>query len=340
MNYRKTSLEIRSKFALTTTAIRAIYGEAASDPGRDFFILSTCNRTEIYALAPAPEQLVDVFRTHCQVSEQEISEYIFIKKGVDAIRHLLRVASGIESQILGDYEIVGQLKKAFGEAKEYGMVSGLMEKLTTTALKTSKEVRSTTSLSDGTTSTSYAVVQLFHKENTMKQLQRLTLYGLGKIGTLTLRNLTHYLSDVSVTLVNRNEEKAASLAREFNVLAAQSKDLPTALTQSEVLVVATGADHPLVTAADIRDTPIRLIFDMSVPSNVAPEVRDLPGVRLYDIDQLSEIINETIDKRKNQVPFAEKIIEENISELIAWQRRRIEFTTQKPVSPDWVICCD
>lgn len=329
VNYKKTSLEIRNKFALTTAAIRSVYHQSYGTEQRDFFILSTCNRTEIYALTPDAEQLIHLFRTHCHVSDSEIEDYIFIKKGTEAVRHLLRVASGLESQILGDYEIVGQLKKAFGEAKECGMVSGMMEKLITTALKTSKQVRATTSLSDGTTSTSYAVVQLFNKANATSDMKQVLLYGLGKIGSLTLKNLTHYLSDIDITLVNRNNAKSAALAEEYKVSAASYENISAALGNSEVLVVATGADHALITAADIRDTPVRLIFDLSVPSNVAAEVRDLEGVELYDIDQLSEIINETIDKRRSQVPMAESIIEENISELNEWQRRRVEFTAQR-----------
>jgi glutamyl-tRNA reductase len=328
VNYKKTSLEIRNKFALTTPGIKSIYEDENSRLSDDFFILSTCNRTEIYTTSAEPQKLLHIFRQYNHVTETEIKDSTFMKEGDDAIRHLLRVASGVDSQILGDYEIVGQLKKAFNLAKENNKVGGLIEKLINTSLKTSKQIRATTNISDGTTSISYAVVQLLKKEISFNSTQKLCLMGLGKIGSLTLKNLTHYLPGTAITLINRNQTKAETLATDYNVIAAKTKDLSEVLAKSDILIVATGADHSVINKEDIINTPVKLIFDLSVPSNIGKDVREIEGLKVFGIDQLSQIVNETLDKRKNQIPFAEDIIEENIVEYNEWKKRRSEYTTK------------
>jgi len=279
--------------------------------------------------------MMEIFRLHHQVDEKEIQDYTFIKNGDDAIRHLFRVASGIESQILGDYEIVGQLKNAFSLAKEYNKVGGMLERLVGTSLKTSKQVRATTTISDGTTSISYAVVQLLKKHASYDSSRRICLMGLGKIGTLTLKNLRHYLPENEITLVNRNEAKAETLAKEYKVSAAGSENMVEVLSASDILVLATGADHAVITREDIEKSNVRLIYDLTVPSNLSEDVKKVEGLTIYDIDQLSQIVNETLSKRKEQVPHAEAIIDENIDEFKEWKKRRDSFhSTANERPPD------
>lgn len=328
VNYKKTSLEIRNKFALTTPGIKKIYQDGKSEFSGDFFILSTCNRTEIYTTADEPEKMLELFTEYNNIEEQQIKELTYIKQGDDAIKHLFRVACGIDSQILGDYEIVGQLKNAFNLAKENNKVNGTIEKLVNSSLKTSKQVRTTTNLSDGTTSISYAVVQLLRKEIVSTASQRICLMGLGKIGSLTLKNLTHYLPECKITLINRNESKAEELAANYHVFSAKTRDQSEVLDKSDILIVATGADHNIIDKEDLRNTPVRLVFDLAVPSNVNSNVTEIKGLKMFNIDQLSQIVNETLDKRKNQIPLAEDIIEENLGEYKEWKKRRLEYSTK------------
>jgi glutamyl-tRNA reductase len=325
VNYKKTSLDIRNKFALTSLGIKHIYQENANQWPEDFFILSTCNRTEIYTTAAEPQRLLRIFRDYNHVSDSEINEYTFVKSGEDAIRHLFRVASGIDSQILGDYEIVGQLKTAFNLAKEHKKACGITERLVGTSLKTSKEIRANTNISDGTTSISYAVIQLLKQQAQYDATKRICLMGLGKIGSLTLKNLTHYLPDNQITLINRNESKAEMLAQDYKVLTAKAYNQAEALAHNDILILATGADHPIVSREDIERSAVKLIFDLTVPSNLSADVKEIEGLTIYDIDQLSQIVNDTLDKRKNQVPLAEAIIDQNILELKEWQKRRSEY---------------
>ncbi|HEY0261475.1 MAG TPA: glutamyl-tRNA reductase, partial [Chitinophagales bacterium] len=192
VNYRKTALDIRNKFALTTEKIKHIYEEQNIKPN-DFFILSTCNRTEIYGITDSPETLVNFLSHQSNVDEAEAQNYTFVKQGNEAVQHLFQVASGLDSQILGDYEIIGQLKNAFLLSKSHGCLGGYLEKLVNTSLQASRQVRNSTSISDGTTSTSYAVIQLLKQATTENQAQKICLMGLGKIGALTLKNLKSYL---------------------------------------------------------------------------------------------------------------------------------------------------
>ena len=324
VNYHNAPLEIRNKFAFAASAIQKIYQDTKRNLVNDLFILSTCNRTEIYTTSNAPQALFQVFLDHTTVTAEEIAQYTFVKEGDEAIRHLFKVAGGIDSQILGDYEIVRQIKNAFTLAKENNKVSGLLEKLLTVSLKASKQIKANTNISDGTTSVSYAVVKLL-KQQAENVPQHICLMGLGKIGALTLKNLLHYMPDHSLTLINRDESKAEAFAADYNVKYAKEDQHKKILNATDILIVATGADHALITKEHVRGTSIKLIFDMAVPSNVSADVREIEGVQLFDIDQLSKIVDETIENRKKQIPLAMEIIEENIEEYKEWKKRRSHY---------------
>jgi glutamyl-tRNA reductase len=328
VNYHKTPLEIRNKFAFSHGTIQQIYEETTGYIEDEFFILSTCNRTEIYTTTNDPQRLRRIFLEYAGVTEEQVNEYTFIKEGDEAIRHLFMVASGIDSQILGDYEIVRQLKNAFGLAKENNKVSGLMEKVVSESLKASKQIRATTNISDGTTSVSYAVVKLLRQEAAPGTPQNICLMGLGKIGALTLKNLNHYMPEHSLTLINRDLSKAETFAADYGVKYARPEQHRDVLATSDVLIVATGADHPLVTREQIEGSSIKLVFDLSVPSNVSADVREIEGLKFYNIDELSKIVDETIENRKKQIPLALQIIEDNIEEYKEWKKRRSEYLSR------------
>jgi glutamyl-tRNA reductase len=329
VNYRKTALEVRNKFALTTENIRHIYEQRELGSPDDFFILSTCNRTEIYGICDDPQLLTDFLWQHSHADSAGLDNYMFTKTGNEAVQHLFQVAAGLDSQILGDYEIIGQLKNAFLMSKSHGRLSGYLEKLVNGSLQASRQVRNNTSISDGTTSVSYAVIQLLKKEARDITSGKLCLMGLGKIGTLTLKNLVTYSPNLGITLVNRNESKAETVAAQYSVNFAKNELQDEVVRQSDILIVATGADHPIIEKELIESSNIKLVFDLSVPSNVSPAVKEIPGLKFYDIDSLSGIVNETISQRKQQVPAALDIIEEHIEAFREWEKRRELFSVNK-----------
>lgn len=336
VNFHKTSLEIRNKFALTTEHIKSIYSDLPREYVRDFFILSTCNRTEIYSTTQQPQLLLNMVAEHNHIDPKDIEQYAFIKEGDEAVKHLYRVASGLDSQILGDYEIIGQLKNAFILAKEYTRTNGYMEKLVNGALQASRQVKIRTSLSDGTTSVAYAAIQLL-KEKAGSTNYNVCLLGLGKIGTLTLKNLRNYLPQHNVTVVNRNETKAQNAATEYSVDYAPYNNQQEVLANADVLIVATGADHAVITRQDIEESNVKLVFDLSVPSNVSADVKEINGVQFYNIDELSEIVNNTIDQRRFELPLAEQIIDEHYEEFRQWEERRSIYKNNAATQNDITV---
>ena len=328
VSFRKTTLEIRNKFALTSEHLKKIYTDGSGKYPKDFFILSTCNRTEIYCTGTAPETLLNLLSDNTSATPAEVRKYAFVKTGDEAVKHLFRVAAGMDSQILGDYEIIGQLKNAFNLAKSYHCTSGYMEKVLNSALQSSRQVKSRTVLSDGTTSVSYAVIQLLKEAIGGEEAMNVCLMGLGKIGTVTLKNLVHYLPQHKITVLNRNEAKAELAAGEFDVDFAPFSSQQDVLQSTDVLIVATGADRAIISKKDIESTNLRLIFDLSVPSNVHPDVKEIEGLRHYNIDELSIIVNQAVEARRSEIPVAEAIIEEYLEEFRQWELRRALYTTR------------
>ena len=328
VSFRKTTLEIRNKFALTSEHVKRIYTDGSGKYPKDFFILSTCNRTEIYCTGNEPQTLLNLLTDNTSATPEEVSEYVFVKTGDEAVKHLFRVAAGMDSQILGDYEIIGQLKNAFNLAKNHGRTSGYMEKLLNSSLQSSRHVKSRTALSDGTTSVSYAVIQLLKETIGAQKPMNVCLIGLGKIGTLTLKNLTHYLPQHKVTVINRNEAKAELAAGEYEVDYAPFENQQHVLETADVLIVATGADQAIISKQDVAGTNLKMIFDLSVPSNVHPDVKEIEGMQHYNIDELSKIVNHSIEARRSEIPLAEAIISEHFDEFRQWEYRRAIYTTQ------------
>ncbi len=328
VSFRKTTLDIRNKFALTAEHIKRIYADGTGKYPKDFFILSTCNRTEIYSTGPTPQILLNLLSDNTTASAEEVRDYAFVKTGDDAVKHLFRVAAGMDSQILGDYEIIGQLKNAFNLSKSLGCTSGYMEKLLNSALQSSRQVKSRTALSDGTTSVSYAVIQLLKEAIGAEQAMNVCLMGLGKIGTLTLKNLTHYLPQHKITVINRSEAKAELAAGEYSVDYAPFESQQDVIETADVLIVATGADKAIISKKDLTGSNVKFIFDLSVPSNVHHDVKEIEGLMHYNIDELSKIVNNSIEARRSEIPLAESIIAEYFEEFRQWEIRRAIYTAQ------------
>ncbi|MCA6440554.1 MAG: glutamyl-tRNA reductase [Sediminibacterium sp.] len=327
VNYRKTSLEIRSKFAFTTELLRSVYQEQISQDNRNFFILSTCNRTEVYGVNISPTKYFEILKKYTTASEEDIKTFTFVKQGDEAMHHLFRVSSGLDSQILGDYEIIGQLKNAFSLAKTCGCADGYLEKLVNSALQASRQVRNRTSISDGTTSVSYAVIQQLKQFFGDTEPQNVCLLGMGKFGELTLKNLQHYLPQHKLVVLNRNELRAKEISENYKVPYDAIENIDRVIGNADILVVATSADHPLITKEQIENSSVKVVFDLSVPSNVSADAKLLDGVTFFDIDSLSVIVNETIAKRTNQVPLALTIIDEHIATFRQWETRRLLYTS-------------
>lgn len=319
VNYRKSDTQVRGNFTICEQRLPDLIKYAFSRGITSCFVLSTCNRTEIYGFCHCPNELKRVFYESTGSNENKVADHLYSLHGQEAIIHLLRVAAGLDSQIIGDYEILSQLKTAIKRAKREGAISGMMERIINHAFRASKEIKTKTGLSTGTVSVSYAAVAIIKecfRETTDKKI---LLVGTGKFGNQTAGNLREYFPDTKVLLTNRTDDKAVSMAKKFGFRFAPYQDLANNCNEADILIVNTSAPCHTVFPRFFRIRKRRLILDLSIPANVDTEVQKIPGIILRDVDQVSRILQKTLAQRAAEIPAAEKIIQNTWMELEEWQ---------------------
>lgn len=235
---------------------------------------------------------------------------------------MFRVGTGLDSQILGDFEIISQIKQSFVQSREHELGNAFLERLCNSVIQASKRIKNETELSSGATSVAFASVQyiLAHVPNISEK--NILLFGTGKIGRNTCENLVKHTKNEHITLINRTKDKAEKIAGKFNLIVKDYADLPCEIRKADVLVVATGAQNPTVSKELIFPNKELLILDLSIPKNVDTDVTELPNVRLVHLDHLSQITDETLERRKQYIPQAENIIEEIKTEFTEWLETR------------------
>jgi glutamyl-tRNA reductase len=318
INYKKTDADVRGQFAISNEQYERLLKLAPKYHLTEFFILSTCNRTEICGFADNARQLADLLCAEAMGDREAFLEMAYVKRGSEAIEHLFLVAAGIDSQILGDYEIVGQIKQAVKFAREAGFVGPFLERLVNCVLQSSKAVKNQTELSGGTVSVSFAAIQYIRDRYADLSDKHMLLIGIGKIGRNTCRNMVDYLGTRNITLMNRTEGKAAELAAETGVDYASMDRLAGLSGTADIILVATNAEHPTLLRTHLEGKGEKLVIDLSIPCNVEKTAGDLPGVVLVNVDELSKIKDETLQKREAEIPKAKAIIAEHIAELMDW----------------------
>lgn len=319
VNYKKTIVNVRSRFSISHETIKEIYAHFKREGRSNIIILSTCNRTEIYGYELSEKEAINIFQKYTSADDIDIEAHVIIRKGREGIKHLFKVSSGLESQIIGDYEIAGQLRSSFKIANESGMTTGIFQKIFETSLQVGKTVRTQTNISDGTTSTSYAVIQKLKKCEF--NLLKICLIGWGKIGITTFRNIRQHLPEAELSIVNRSVDKLLSL-NNSQIEIYSLNHIEQALSHIDIVIVATAAEDYLIKASMIANTSIKIIFDLSVPSNISPDVYELEGLSLYNVDDLSIEINQNLERRTKEIPIAVKIIDTHIEQLYSWQERK------------------
>ena len=323
VSYKKADAKTRGKFSLSKENQIALLEAAKEQDFDGVFILSTCNRTEISGFAEHPYQLIQLL---CHFSEGSVEEFATISnvyKNQEAISQLFRIGTGLESQILGDYEIVGQLRQSFKMAKLQKTTNAYIERLLNSIMQASKKVKNETKLSSGTTSVSYAAVQYIIKNLPDFNSKNILVFGLGKMGKHTCKNLAEYTQNTSVCLINRTEEKATEFVKEHpTVRKSEIAHLSEEIDKADILIVSTGADKPTIVKEHIAENKTLLILDLSMPENVDKDVSDLKGVSLVNVDELSKITDETLTVRQQEIPTAEAIIEIHKKEFNDWLNHR------------------
>ncbi|MEO7983900.1 MAG: glutamyl-tRNA reductase [Bacteroidota bacterium] len=331
INYRKTDATMRGQFAVSTAQYASILTLASSFCVKEFFIISTCNRTEIYGFAESAEQLIDLLCTQTEGSAELFSQLAYTKKGSVAIRHLYKVGAGLDSQVLGDYEIVGQIKKAVTLSKEAGYINVFTDRLVNSVLQSSKAIKNQTALSGGTISVSFAAIQYIREHVTSLAHKNILLLGTGKIGRNSCKNIIDYLDTKNITLINRTEEKAIHLAKELGLRSVPIKELSQQIAFADIILAATSSAEPFIMRADLENSGKKLIIDLSVPYNVETGAAELSNITLVNVDELSRMKDETLAKRVGEIPKAMTIIAAHIAEFISWYQMRENVPVLKAV---------
>jgi len=331
INYKKTDAVARGKYAISKDQYHRLLLLAQQYSVNEFFVLSTCNRTEIYGFGKDALTLCYLLCTQTKGSFDDFWDMAYIKKGSDAIEHLFNVSAGLDSQIIGDYEIVSQLKTAVKISKEHGCINVLTERLVNTALRASKKIKTYTELSSGTVSVSFAAVQYIREIITDTSDKKILVLGTGKMGRNTCKNLVDYLGTKNITLINRSESKAKNLAEKLGVQSAKLEELPQYIASADIILTATNSAEPVILKSHLEPHDKKLIIDLSVPYNVEPVVQGLPGVTLVNVDTLSKMKDDTLAMRLAEIPKAKNIIAEHITEFMDWYQMRKNLLVLKAV---------
>lgn len=322
LSYKKADAEVRGHFSLDDTGKTNLLEQAKAEGIDGLIVTSTCNRTEIYGFAQHPFQLIKLLCEHTHGTVEEFEKVAYVYKNKDAISHMFRVGTGLDSQILGDFEIISQIKSAFTQSKDIGVSNPFLERLVNAVIQASKRIKNETGISSGATSVSFASVQYILKNFENPADLNILLFGTGKIGRNTCENLVKHTKNHHITLINRTKDKAEKIAGKFDLTVKDYADLQAEIRQADVLIVATGAQNPTITKDLIFNKKDLLILDLSIPKNVANEVEELPGVSLIHLDHLSQITDETLERRKAAIPQAHEIITEMEADFNSWLETR------------------
>ncbi|MGB2715157.1 MAG: glutamyl-tRNA reductase, partial [Vicinamibacterales bacterium] len=331
LSHRSAPVELRERVDFSRDGIeRAL--QAVEDAGltRDAVVLSTCNRSEIYATLERDsdvEALTRFFSEYHGLPHEEIAGHLYVHRGIDVARHLFRVAAGLDSLVVGEPQVFGQVKSAYTLAANRGMTGAFLNRLFHAAFSTGKRVRSETGLSEGAVSVSYAAVALAKKIFGALRGRTVCIAGAGDMASLTGVHLK--AQEVArIIVASRTPENAERLAAELEGEAVPWTRLTEALTASDVAVTATGASTAVITRGVLqqvmRQRPHRPLFiiDIAVPRDVEASAGDLEQVFLYNIDDLQQIVKDNLAKRGTELSRAEAIVNEESSRFAEWLKSR------------------
>ena len=333
VNHRTAPVAIREKLAFTESDLPNALAELRKRPGLvEGMILSTCNRVEFAVTTDEdvdPQDCVEEFLTSSQrISDRAwIQPYVYSFGGREAIRHLFRVAASLDSMVVGEPQILGQLKSAYSMAKSQGALSGFLDTVLTRAFNVAKRVRTETEIGVSAVSVSYAAVELAREIFGSLSNKKVMLIGAGKMSELAARHL--YRSGVTQILVaNRTRSRAEQVAELVRGRIIDYENLYTTLPEVDIVITSSGAPGYILTKDQMRkiidarkNRPVFLI-DIAVPRNIEPAVNDLDNVFLYDIDDLQKVVDNNLRGRLDEAAEADKIVMEEVDRLEAYMRGR------------------
>lgn len=335
INHWEAPVEVREKFSFDGSGKRLFLDGARREGITSIFVISTCNRTEIIASDATTRELIRLLTTYSSGNLDEFHKYGFELEGNRAIEHIFKVATGLDSQILGDLQIVKQVKEGYELSGREGMISGNMHRLMQHVFRAHKRSRNETSLGQGAATTAYAAVRFAVQTFDNLNDKNILLVGTGKIGKVTCKNLIN-LGASKLTLINRTKDRAEFVADRFNLEVADMKRLPEQIAEADLVIVATGATEPVIRPEHMQPSmenpKFKVMLDLSVPRNIDPNVATLDFVDVANMDMLGDVTDEAYKKREEEVPLVKKIIEQELSDYQLWMNEQRVVPTIKALT--------
>ncbi len=326
INHKTAPIDIRERFFLTPAESDLLLLELKNNPAvSEAFVLSTCNRIEVYLKRIRHELpkhfLLDLIsRIKKTELPQDLIKCLYFYEGQEAIEHLLKVTSGLDSLVIGEKQILGQVKTAVARARELGTISKYFNILTNIAIRAGKKSQQETTISFGGSSISWAAIAMAEQLLGDISGKKVLVIGAGKMGELALKNLNDK-GVAKLYLMNRTGEKAESLSKEYNGIPASFWDIQNLLVEIDLCICSVGAPHHILDSKNLRellpkrDGRVLVFIDISMPRNIDPQIGALPGVQLRSIDDLSQVVNENLRKRQDAVGDVHTIIRQKMIEF-------------------------
>lgn len=344
LSYKTAPVEVREKLAVQASRLRCL-GCRLKLSGNlsELVIVSTCNRVELYGVTSATTVRARRLFEALSGTDFDFSSYLYVKEGRQAIEHLFSVVSGLDSMVIGETEITGQIKQAYLGAQESRMTGRITNRLFQTALQVAKEVRTQTAIGRGSTSVGSVAVELAQRifDQDLKN-RTVMIIGAGKMGEACVRHLAKQGAE-SVIVANRSYEKAQTLAFEFGGRALELDRLREGLIAADIVVSSTGAPQTILHRGDVagimperKNRPLFLI-DIAVPRDIDVDVQQLRNVYLYNVDHLEEIVRENVKLREQELAHCQRIITERAASLILRFARPHAPSLASAASPKWVF---
>lgn len=335
INHWDAPVEIREKFSLDDERKKLFLDGARREGINSIFVVSTCNRTEIFAYRASTRELIRLLTNYSDGNLDEFHKYGFELEGYRAVEHIFKVATGLDSQILGDLQIVKQVKEGYELSGSENMVSGEMHRLMQHVFRAHKRSRHETSLGHGAATVAYAAVKFAAQTFETLANKNILLVGTGKIGKVTCKNLIN-LGASKLTLINRTRGRAEFVADRFNLEVADMERLPEQIAEADLVIVATGSTEPIIRPEHMRPSmenpKFKVMLDLSVPRNIDPNVAHLDFVDVANMDMLGDVTDEAYRKREEEVPLVKKIIEQELSDYKLWMNEQRVVPTIKALT--------
>ena len=328
INHQTAPLAVREQVAFNADGMEnALRDLVENGAAKEAAILSTCNRMELYCNATNPEHTIDWLAEYHKLPRKDIEPYLYSLPREEAIKHSFRVASGLDSMVLGEPQILGQMKQAVRQAEQAGTLGFLLHKLFQRTFSVAKDVRTQTEIGANLVSMAAAAVRLAERIFPSISEQNLLFIGAGEMIEL---NAVHFAarSPKHITVANRTIERAQTLARRINGHAITLADLPDQLAKHDIIVTCTASPLPILgkgmveRALKARKHRPLFIVDLAVPRDVEAEVAELDDVFLYSMDDIAEVVKDGLDARQGAVKEAEVIIDSSVSDFIHWMESR------------------